>query len=493
MNRLLIFIPAYEASSHIEWVINRIPDISGEFDVHVLVIDDASGDGTAAVADRAFKRADRSDFTWSVLANPRNLGYGGNQKLGYKYAIEHGFDVVVMVHGDGQYPPEEAARLAKEALTHGAAFGSRMAEGRNAMKGGMPGYKFVGNRILTRFQNRVLGTELTEFHSGFRAYSTETLRRIPFELNSPDFHFDTEIFIQCTRAGVTIGEINIPTHYGDEICRVDGMEYAGNVVSQTMRAKLQDMGLMYERKFDVSGREYIYETKMAFRSPATAAYDRVVPGSTVLDLGSSTGHLAKELRNKGCRVIGVDLEAAVDEEAFDRFIEYNLDQGLPEVDEPIDTIMMLDVIEHLRSPEAFVSELATFCRDHNVRQLLISTGNVAFIVQRAMLAMGQFNYGPRGILDMTHTRLFTQRTIERLFRQGGFQIAESFGLPVPFPLAIGDNTTSRALVRLNDLALKVGERLFSYQLFLNLRPPVNLSDLISQSEAHADVLTRPRN
>lgn len=493
MKRLLVFIPAYEASAHIEWVIGRIPDMSSEFDVHVLVIDDASSDGTASIASRAFRRADRNDFTWSVLANPRNLGYGGNQKLGYSYAVENDFDVVVMVHGDGQYPPEESARLAQKALDHGAAFGSRMAEGRSAMKGGMPGYKFVGNRVLTRFQNRVLGTDLTEFHSGFRAYSTETLRSIPFELNSDDFHFDTEIFIQCTRAGIKIGEINIPTHYGDEICRVDGMEYAGNVVSQTMRSKLHDMGLMYERKYDLSGRELIYETKMSFRSPATAAFDRIVPGSTVLDLGSSTGHLAKELRNRGCRVIGVDLEPSVNPDAFDEFMVYNLDEGLPAIDEPIDTIMMLDVIEHLRSPESFVTELAAFCETHNVRQLLISTGNVAFIVQRAMLAIGQFNYGPRGILDMTHTRLFTQRTIERLFRQGGFQIAESFGLPVPFPLAIGDNKAARGLVRLNDLGLKVGERLFSYQLFLTLRPPVNLSDLITQSAAHADALTRGEN
>lgn len=211
---------------------------------------------------------------------------------------------------------------------------------------------------------------------------------------------------------------------------------------------MHDMGVLYERKYDVSGREHLYETKMSFRSPPTSAYDRVAPGSTVLDLGSSTGHLAKELRNKGCRVIGVDLEPSVNSNAFDEFTEFNLDRGLPDIDEPIDTIMMLDVIEHLRSPEAFVIELGAFCRALDVRQLLISTGNVAFVVQRAMLAIGQFNYGPRGILDMTHTRLFTQRTVERLFRQGGFEVVESFGLPVPFPLAIGDNKTARILVRL---------------------------------------------
>ncbi len=487
--RLLVFIPAFEAARHIEWVVDRIPrDLDDDFEVELLIVDDASSDGTAAYAQRALDRSDLP-YRWSVLANPRNQGYGGNQKMGYQYAIAERFDVVVMVHGDGQYPPEAVADLAATALEHGAAFGSRFATRKGAIKGGMPRYKYVGNRILTRLQNRLLETELTEFHSGFRAYRVETLRRIPFDLNSDGFHFDTEIFIQCTRAGIAIGEIAIPTHYGDEQCRVPGLSYARNVVSQTLRSKLHDKGLFYERKFDVAGRIGLYESKAEFLSPTTSALARVVPHSTVLDLGCSDGHLAEMLRSRGCRVIGVDLDEPAETTHLDKFIRWNLDDGMPPIEDDVDVVLLMDIVEHLRSPEDFCTELARFCRDHGVRQVLASTGNVAFAVQRVMLALGQFNYGPRGILDMTHTRLFTKRTIERLFRQAGFQVDESFGLPVPFPLAFGPGPLASAALAVNRLAIKCSTRAFSYQLFLSLRPPVDLDEMITHSTAYADVVT----
>lgn len=488
-SKLLVFIPAYEASRHIEWVISRIPrDLDHEFDPYILIVDDASSDGTASVARRAIERSDLP-YEWTVLANPRNQGYGGNQKIGYRYAVERGFDVVVMVHGDGQYPPEFICDLAHCALEHGAAFGSRFDDERSALAGGMPRYKYVGNRILTSVQNRMLRTELTEFHSGFRAYRSDVLAAVPFELNSPDFHFDTEIFIQCARAGVDIGEFAIPTHYGDEECRVNGMRYAANVIGQTGRARLHDMGLMYERKFDIGRSDGLYEAKVEFASPTTEALKRVPPGSTVLDLGSSDGHLARALGERGCTVIGVDLQEPSDTSAFAKFITWNLDEGMPLIDADIDVVLLMDVIEHLRSPEDFVSSLSGFCQRRGVRLVLVSTGNVAFIIQRLMLLIGQFNYGPRGILDMTHTRLFTFRTIGRLFRQDGFDIGDSVGVPAPFPLAVGDTRLSRLAMKVNQLAIKVSKRMFSYQVFIEARPPIDLRDLIVQSERFSEGLS----
>lgn len=483
--RLLVFIPSYMAERHIQGVIDRIPrDLGDTFEVEVAVFDDASTDRTPDVAIRALARSGLP-YEGRVLANPRNQGYGGNQKLGYQYAITRGFDVVVMVHGDGQYPPEQIRRIAECALEHGAAFGSRFATEGSALAGGMPKYKFVGNQVLTTVQNSVLETDLTEFHSGFRAFTTDALRAIPFSLNSNDFHFDTEIFIQLIRAGYSIGEIDIPTRYGDEECRVNGVDYARNVVSQSLRSKLHDMGLFYERKFDVRGREGLYESKIAFASPAYIALQKIPPRSTVLDLGSSDGHLARALAEKGCRVIGVDLDLPQDESAFAEFIQFNLDDGLPEIDEEIDVVVMLDVIEHLRSPEKFAEELATFCREHNVLRLHVSSGNVAFAAQRLMLMLGQFNYGPRGILDMTHTRLFTGRTLRRLFRQSGFLISGLQGVPAPFPLALGDGPRARTLLRLNQLAIKVLPRVFSFQFFVDLQAPADLDYLLRQSHLHA--------
>ena len=120
---------------------------------------------------------------------------------------------------------------------------------------------------------------------------------------------------------------------------------------------------------------------------------------------------------------------------------------------------------------------------------LVSTGNVAFAVQRLMLLLGQFNYGPRGILDMTHTRLFTVRTIRRLFRQAGFQVRESFGLPAPFPLAFGDRPIARWLLAANRAAIRISTTLFSYQIFLALAPPNDLARVIARSEKQSDSAT----
>lgn len=124
-----------------------------------------------------------------------------------------------------------------------------------------------------------------------------------------------------------------------------------------------------------------------------------------------------------------------------------------------------------------------------MRQLHVSTGNVAFLPQRLMLALGQFNYGPRGILDMTHTRLFTAASFRRLWQQAGFQVDELIGIPAPFPLALGDTAAARFLLKLNSKLIWARKQLFSYQLFATLRPPVELDGLIDLSRAQAAVLT----
>ena len=121
----------------------------------------------------------------------------------------------------------------------------------------------------------------------------------------------------------------------------------------------------------------------------------------------------------------------------------------------------------------------------------MSTGNVAFAVQRVMLLLGQFNYGPRGILDMTHTRLFTVRTIRRLFRQAGFQVRESFGLPAPFPLAFGDRPIAQWLLAANRAAIRISPTLFSYQIFLTLTPPHDLTGVLASSEQNPESAAGP--
>jgi glycosyltransferase involved in cell wall biosynthesis len=264
--RLLIFVVAYNAEKTIQSVLRRIPPALSEFDTHILVIDDSSKDGT-------FEKAyefDASPFPTTVLFNPRNQGYGGNQKIGFHFAVKKRFDYVALLHGDGQYAPECLPELLAP-LLHGdadAVLGSRMMARGDALKGGMPVYKFVGNKILTYIQNKLLKTRLSEFHSGYRVYSVEALASTPFECNTNDFHFDTEIIIQLIRGGCRIAEIPIPTYYGDEICHVNGLKYAFNVIKASTLARAQDVGVLYQRKFDVrSPLEFSnYQPKFDFRS-----------------------------------------------------------------------------------------------------------------------------------------------------------------------------------------------------------------------------------
>lgn len=232
--RLLIFIIAYCAESTLRAVLARIPQVVfADYDSEVLVIDDASNDRTFQIA-REYQ-SEHPQIRMTVLRNDHNRGYGGSQKLGYRFAIGAGFDFVAMVHGDGQYAPEELPRLVAP-LQRGqvdAVFGSRMLIQGAALQGGMPLYKYIGNKILTRTQNMLLGSDLSEFHSGYRIYSVRMLERIPFTLNSNDFHFDTEIILQLLNADARVLELPIRTYYGNEICRVDGLKYAANVLLAT--------------------------------------------------------------------------------------------------------------------------------------------------------------------------------------------------------------------------------------------------------------------
>jgi glycosyltransferase involved in cell wall biosynthesis len=199
--RLLIFIVAYNAEKTIEDVLSRIPkSLAADYHVEVLVIDDSSQDQTFERG-IAVQRANALPFALHILFNPVNQGYGGNQKLGFHFAIKHGFDFVALVHGDGQYAPECLLKLILPLAAEEAdvVFGSRMLTRGAARDGGMPLYKFVGNKILTGFQNWALRSKLSEFHSGYRLYSVASLKRIPFDLNTNVFHFDTEIIIQLMR------------------------------------------------------------------------------------------------------------------------------------------------------------------------------------------------------------------------------------------------------------------------------------------------------
>jgi len=490
--RLLIFIVAYQAAITIKNVLSRIPpSLADDYEIKVLVIDDASTDGTFEYG-QEMQSAKALPFPLTVLINPVNLGYGGNQKVGYHYAQKMGFDFVALLHGDGQYAPECLPDLLIPLRddTADACFGSRMMSSGGALKGGMPLYKFIGNKVLSLFENKMLRVNFTEFHSGYRIYSVAALSKVPFEFNTNDFHFDTEIIVQFLNAGFRIVERPIPTYYGDEICRVNGLKYAWNVTRAVTKARLQELGVFYDRRFDCaqSATNAHYQLKLDFPSPHSVALDAVPPNSRVLDLGCAGGYLAATLKTrKNCKVVGVDVCPLPAGVALDAFHQHDLNRGLPAIDMmAIDVVLMLDVIEHLNHPEAFVQQLYEALKFTPDVKVFISTGNIGFFVTRIMLLLGQFNYGKRGILDMTHTRLFTFATLRRLFEQNGFRLIESRGVPAPFPLAIKGGL-GRFLFRANLFLLGLWRSLFSYQIFVVVKPNPSLEYLLENAERQAAI------
>jgi glycosyltransferase involved in cell wall biosynthesis len=480
--KVLVFIVAYNAEKTIDDVIRRIPPaLAAAYDIEILIIDDASHDSTFERS-HYLSKAPELPFPVNALFNPVNQGYGGNQKLGYHYAIENGFDFVALLHGDGQYAPERLSGLL-EPLRHGEAdvvFGSRMLTRGGALRGGMPLYKFLGNKILSWIQNRLLHTSFSEFHSGYRAYSVRALETIPFERNTNDFHFDTEIIIQLVIARQRIIEVPIPTYYGDEICHVNGLKYATNVVRAVVRAWLQDKSLFYDRRFDCAPAGYSpYNPKLTYASPHKYALEHVRPGSRVLDLGCAGGYMGLALRKaRQCSVTGVDVFAAKDG-YLDAFHFHDLSVGLPDFDfKQYDFTLMLDVIEHLPRPEQFLDQLRTKLAMNPEAELILSTANIGFFVTRIMLVLGQFNYGKRGILDLTHTRLFTFASLRRALDQAGFEILETRGMPAPYPLALGENWFSLFLVAANDVAASIWRGLFAYQICVRVKPRPSLEALL---------------
>lgn len=402
-----------------------------------------------------------------MVRHTKNLGYGGNQKAGYALAMERGLDIVVMLHGDGQYAPELLPEMVAP-LVRGdcdAVFGSRMMRSGAARSGGMPLYKRIGNQILTWFENRALGTELTEFHSGYRAYRVSALRDIPLEHNTDDFDFDTQIIIQLVEAGKKIVEIPIPTHYGDEVCRVDGMRYARDVVKDVVESRLAHQGVGTSTW--LSTPEFTEDSAHAVLSEML----REEPPAKILDLGCGDGRLAERVRAAGHHVTGVDLvERPGVRERTDDFYRADLAQGIPpEAGAGYDVVIAADVLEHLPRPEETLRDVLRVLRPGG--QLLLSVPNFEHWYLRARIMLGLFGYDRRGILDQTNLRFFTRASLRRLVRRCGFDILEQ-------AYTSGSHRTLRWI---GTWLVRMWPTLFAYRFVLRLTPHAENSLVVDET------------
>lgn len=484
--KLLIYVVAYNHEKFIEKTINRINDkVFEKYETEILISDDKSKDTTFQIINK-IKENFKKNCKISILSNSQNQGYGGNQKIGYFYAIKNKFDYVVLLHGDGQYAPELIEQLLEKIENDGAGaiFGSRMMEKGSALKGGMPFYKFLGNKILTFIQNRLLKANLSEFHSGYRVYSVETLKKLPFNLNSNNYSFDTEIIIQLLFANEKISELPIPTYYGEEISYVNGIYYAYQIIIESIKARIQKYNILYERKYDVGEKKNIYLSKVDFKSPHSEAIKRIKQNSFVLDIGCNDGTVANELiKKKNCKVIGADQEIKNLKYEITQFQKIDLDNSFPDIKyDEVDYILILDVIEHIKDPESFMSKLYQKVSDNEKVEIIISTGNISFIIIRLMLLFGFFNYGKRGILDRTHTRLFTFNSMRSLIKGSNFKIKEVLGIPCPFPIVLKSKSISKILLNINSCLIFLSKSIFSYQMFLTIKPYASLELILKKAQ-----------
>jgi 2-polyprenyl-3-methyl-5-hydroxy-6-metoxy-1,4-benzoquinol methylase len=475
--RIMVHIVAYNASSTLSSVLDRIPRDLRPRLTEICVFDDASTDDTFLVGKGYQQVRDMPQLR--LFRNAKNRGYGGNQKLGYRYAIENGFDAVVLLHGDGQYAPEAMGNLLQPILDGEAeaVFGSRMMEKGAARRGGMPLYKYIGNKILTKFENTVLGMDLSEFHSGYRVYSVEALKKIPFENNSDDFHFDTQIIVQLHAAGLRIKEIPIPTYYGDEICRVNGTKYAWDVARSVMEFRLHQAGVVRRPEY-----EHVepapYSEKMSPFSSHRRIIDAVPAGAKVLDVGCAGGYIAKKLAGKGCEVVGVDMhDDPAARTACKRFYVADLDGAAPGQrpwapdERDFDFVLFADVLEHLRDT-SILDRSKDWLRPGG--QIIASTGNIALWFMRLSHLAGRFQYSPRGILDETHVRLYTRETFRELVERAGFRIANEDWTVIPIEkLSEAAPVLEKALVVIDSAQYALARsrpELFAYQFVVRAEP-----------------------
>jgi glycosyltransferase involved in cell wall biosynthesis len=236
--KIIVVLPAYNAEKTLEKTYKEIP-----FDIvdDVILVDDKSKDSTVKVA--------KELGIANIISHNINKGYGGNQKSCYNKALELGADVIIMLHPDYQYTPQLIHSMAYMIANdlYDVVFGSRIL-GKGALKGGMPFYKYIANRFLTLFQNILLNQKLSEYHTGYRAFSRKVLESVPYNINSDDFVFDNQMIAQIFHAGFEIAEITCPTKYFKEASSINfkrSSKYGLGVLAVSIRYRLHRWGIKY--------------------------------------------------------------------------------------------------------------------------------------------------------------------------------------------------------------------------------------------------------
>ena len=468
--RLLLAILAAEKEElltpNLQEVANSLPE---NFDLEVLWIGVETYPGPSL---KELKKRNGQSVHQRILRIPEGHGQGEQQKFIFEYALQQGFDWVAVQDRNDQAVNISTLLLeASKRQDFDGFFGIHRNRNSDSF------VNRVAGSVFQWLQARITGRSLCSLAGGARVYRVSSLREIPFQYADSEALFAAQIAIQLLRAGYQVQELSFD---GFGSANVEKRPSRFQLIAPLLASVIHDLGIRHQRYFELGDTEPEYDVKLGYRSSHTAAIESVPSGSSVLDIGCGRGLISRELRRKDCEVVGLDRRAP-DPENVSRFLRWDLNsETIPEKVQQFDYIMMLDIIEHLYQPEDFLSRLR---RKAGLSQpkFIITTPNVGFFLVRLGLFFGQWNYGKEGILDYTHTRLFTFSSLRMTMRQAGYKILKAQGIPAPFPKALGDRRIAHWLLKLNEILIQISPAIFSYQIYLEAQPLPSVEVLIQRN------------
>jgi methionine biosynthesis protein MetW len=401
---------------------------------------------------------------------PRELDFGALRKAAFEYGMRRHFDRLAIASGDGRHPVEHLDELldACRAVPRSLVIGACHARPWRRRHEGMPLLQAAGLRLVHAVQNMILHLRVEDYQSSFRVYSSEALGRIPWQLNSDERDFDAEILVQFRALDAPIVEVEISPAWAEHGGSASALTHAVRVLPIPIGYRLHQLHLTRSHQYMVD-RDIHYTLKVSPTGSHIQIIEAIEPGSRVLDLGCSQGLLAGPLREKGVEVVGVDIGspdriASDMKEFYQRDLEEDLD--LPE-ERDFDYVVVADVIEHLRNRQRLLRGARRYLKQNG--RLIISTPNIAIWFYRLSLLVGRFEYGPRGVLDVTHVHLYTRATFQREVEAAGFRVVKRGVTALPFEVvfeATGRSPVIRGMADFYYALARFWPSMFAYQNIL---------------------------
>ncbi|MBI5185053.1 MAG: methyltransferase domain-containing protein [Nitrospinae bacterium] len=480
----LIAIRATENEKLFSCILIGLPrEIINSKTFHILLIDDTFNDNIYKTACSWTNKNGVKNIT--ILKLHQKQGYGDALKICFNFSLENNFDMVSVVTADEKSDPGIVVDLSKKIQESNmdvlcVNFFNNHERKINSH-----------NRIFALFKalfpswaNRIFNVYVPIFFSDYRFYSTKFLKTIPFEMNSHNYYFDFEIILQALHSSAMIDSVPVPIP-----CNKKMVSYSFKdcfyFFKLLIQFKFQQWGLFVSLKYPYSAKK-IYKDKTGFRHSTHFIVTEYLSNKffnefSILDIGCGSGAMAKSLKSHQGKITGIDLFEP-EENPFFEFRKMDLANDLWDEDiSKYDVVLMLDILEHLPKPEEFLLEVRKRMKSMAVPDVIISVPNIGFLIVRLNLLFGIFNYADRGILDISHKRFFTLKSMKRLLKETGYEIHKIQGVGIPFQL-FGENWFFRGFSKLSSFFAQILPSIFAFQFLFYAKPKLNYHQIIRYSK-----------